>query len=32
MFALIEKRKDKAVGYFGRGASPPGASGKRWSW
>ncbi len=32
MFALIEKRKDKAVGYFERGASPPGAGGRRWSW
>jgi len=32
MFALIEKRKDKAVGYFERGVSPPGAGGRRWSW
>jgi predicted enzyme related to lactoylglutathione lyase len=32
MFALIEKRKDKAVGYFTRGAAPPGAGGRRWSW
>jgi predicted enzyme related to lactoylglutathione lyase len=32
MFALIEKRKDKAVGYFARGVSPPGAGGRRWSW
>jgi predicted enzyme related to lactoylglutathione lyase len=32
MFALIEKRKDKAVGYFERGASPPDAGGRRWSW
>ncbi len=32
MFALIEKRKDKAIGYFARGASPPGAGGRRWSW
>ncbi len=31
-FALMEKRKDKAVGYFARGASPPGAAGRRWSW
>jgi uncharacterized protein len=31
-FALMEKRKDKAVGYFARGASPPGAGGRRWSW
>ena len=32
MFALIEKRKDNAVGYFARGASAPGAGGRRWSW
>jgi uncharacterized protein len=32
MFALIEKRKDKAVGYFARGVYPPGAGGRRWSW
>jgi predicted enzyme related to lactoylglutathione lyase len=32
MFALIEKRKDKAFGYFERGASPPGTGGPRWSW
>jgi predicted enzyme related to lactoylglutathione lyase len=32
MFALIEKRKDKAVGYFARGDSPPGTGGRRWSW
>jgi predicted enzyme related to lactoylglutathione lyase len=32
MFALMEKRKEKAVGYFAQGASPPGAGGRRWSW
>jgi uncharacterized protein len=32
MFALIEKRKDNAVGYFARGASTPGAVDRRWSW
>jgi hypothetical protein len=32
MFALMEKRKDKAVGYFAGGASTPGTSGRRWSW
>jgi uncharacterized protein len=32
MFALIEKRKDKAVGYFERGISLLGAGGRRWSW
>jgi len=32
MFALIEKRKDKAIGYFARGTSAPGAGGRRWSW
>jgi uncharacterized protein len=32
MFALIEKRKDKAVGYFARSASAPAAGGRRWSW
>ena len=32
MFALIEKPKDKAVGYFARGASPTGTGGRRWSW
>jgi predicted enzyme related to lactoylglutathione lyase len=32
MFALIEWRKDKAVGYFARGASPSGTGGRRWSW
>ncbi|HZC57051.1 MAG TPA: VOC family protein [Xanthobacteraceae bacterium] len=34
MFALIEKRKDKAVGYFERGAArnPSGAPSRRWSW
>jgi uncharacterized protein len=32
MFALMEKRKDKAVGYFARGTSVPGAGGRRWSW
>jgi uncharacterized protein len=31
MFALMEKRKDKAVGYFA-GASSPDAGGRRWSW
>jgi predicted enzyme related to lactoylglutathione lyase len=32
MFALMEKPKDKAVGYFARGASAPGPSSRRWSW
>ncbi len=32
MFALIEWRKDKAAGYFARGASPSGTGGRRWSW
>jgi hypothetical protein len=32
MFALIEKRKDNAVGYFARGAAAPGAGDRRWSW
>jgi uncharacterized protein len=33
MFALMEKPKDKAVGYFARGAaSPTGSGGRRWSW
>lgn len=32
IFALIELRKDKAVGYFARGASPSGTGGGRWSW
>jgi hypothetical protein len=36
MFALMEKPKDKAIGYFARGASTgasPGATGgRRWSW
>ena len=32
MFALMEKPKDKAVGYFARGATPPGPGGRRWSW
>jgi uncharacterized protein len=31
-FALMEKRKDKAVGYFAQGAAAPGAGGRRWSW
>ena len=32
MFALMEKPKDKAVGYFARGASPGSTGGRRWSW
>jgi uncharacterized protein len=32
IFALMEKRKDRAIGYFAAGASPPGAAGRRWSW
>jgi uncharacterized protein len=34
MFALIEKRKDKAIGYFERSAArdPAGAPSRRWSW
>jgi uncharacterized protein len=35
MFALMEKPKDKAVGYFARGAAAPaatGSGGRRWSW
>jgi uncharacterized protein len=34
MFALIEKRKDKALGYFERVASrnPASARARRWSW
>jgi predicted enzyme related to lactoylglutathione lyase len=31
MFALMEKRKDKAVGYFA-GAAPLPSGGRRWSW
>jgi predicted enzyme related to lactoylglutathione lyase len=31
-FALMEKRKDKAAGYFSPSAGSPGASGRRWSW
>jgi hypothetical protein len=32
MFALMEKPKNKAVGYFPRGASPGSTGGRRWSW
>jgi uncharacterized protein len=32
MFALMEKRKDKAVGYFAGDTSSPSAGGRRWSW
>jgi predicted enzyme related to lactoylglutathione lyase len=32
MFALMERPKDKAAGYFGRGATPPGPGSRRWSW
>jgi predicted enzyme related to lactoylglutathione lyase len=32
MFALMEKPKDKAVGYFARGATPPSPGSRRWSW
>ena len=32
IFALMERTKDKAVGYFARGGPSPDPSGRRWSW
>lgn len=32
IFALMERTKDKGVGYFARGGPSPDAGGRRWSW